>query len=129
MGLENRPHCPAAHPGKRLQEREFRHKAPSAQRAPAAGRTPPSPANSPAVSLGPIVVPPMSDNCQEEAQPVAGAKLRGWMEAGYREDMLFIASAYLPLQGPLGPNPETNIPLVSLFIFVCVVFFCFVFFN
>lgn len=45
------------------------------------------------------------------------------MEAGNREDTLLIISAYLPLQGPLGPNPETNIPLVSLFIVVCVLLF------
>lgn len=37
--------------------------------------------------------------------------------------MLLITSADLPPQDPLGPNPETNIPLVSLFIVVCVVFF------
>lgn len=45
------------------------------------------------------------------------------MEAGSREETLLIISAYLPRQGPLGPNPETNIPLVSLFIVVCVFFF------
>ena len=42
-----------------------------------------------------------------------------------REEMLLILPAYAPPQGPLGPNLETNIPLVSFFIVVC--FFVFLF--